>query len=114
MKKAYLECLRRIRLFRKSLITDVDLKRGKLYFNWIKDKTEKISNENDENYIYENVIKYTLPNYVITQYTFNKANKVIKAIIGIYLISKEKSALIIISLNLELKAIIDKSIIKEN
>lgn len=89
MKKAYLECLRRIRLFRKSLITDVDLKRGKLYFNWIKDKTEKISNENDENYIYENVIKYTLPNYVITQYTFNKANKVIKNIIKSSYVFKE-------------------------
>lgn len=81
MKKSYIECLRRLRIFRKSMITDIDEKRGKLYFDWLKDKTEKISNENDDNYIYDNVIKYTLPNYVITQYTFNKSNKTIKNII---------------------------------
>ena len=38
-------------------------------------------NEKDENYIYTNVVNYALPNYVITQYTFNKSNKVIKNII---------------------------------
>lgn len=38
-------------------------------------------NEKDENYIYTNVVNYTLPNYVITQYTFNKSNKNIKSII---------------------------------
>lgn len=81
MKKAYLECLKKLRLFRKSLFEDIDIKRGKMYFTWIKDKTEKVINEKDENYIYTNVINYTLPKYVITQYTFNKANKIIKSII---------------------------------
>jgi uncharacterized protein YifN (PemK superfamily) len=81
LKKAYLECLQKLKKFRKSLLLDVDKKRGKLYFTWIKDKTEKIINEKDESYIYTNVINYTLPNYVITQYTFNKANKTIKTII---------------------------------
>ena len=81
MKKAYLECLRKLKLFRKSLIKEIDKKRGKLYFNWLKDKTEKIINEKDYKYIYKNILKYTLPNYVITQYTFNKANKTTKDII---------------------------------
>ena len=81
MKNAYLECLKSLRNFRKSLVNDIDRKRGKLYFTWIKDKTEKIKNEKDESYIYTNVKKYTLPNYVITQYTFNKSNKIIKSII---------------------------------
>lgn len=81
MKKAYLECLKKLRTLRKSLVEDIDKKRGKLYFTWLKDKTEKVINEKDENYIYTNVINHTLPNYVITQYTFNKSNKIIKNII---------------------------------
>ena len=81
MKKAYTNCLKKLREFRKNLKTDKDIKRGKLYFTWIKDKTEIISNEKDENYIYTKVIKYTLPNYVITQYIFNKVNKNVKSII---------------------------------
>lgn len=81
MKKAYLECLKKLMTFRKSLIEDIDKKRGKMYFTWLKDKTEKVMNEKDENYIYTNVVNYTLPNYVITQYTFNKSNKNIKSII---------------------------------
>lgn len=81
MKKAYLECLKKLRTFRKSLFEDIDKKRGKMYFTWLKDKTEKVMNEKDENYIYTNVVNYTLPYYVITQYTFNKSNKAIKNII---------------------------------
>ena len=81
MKKAYLECLKKLRTFRKSLFEDIDIKRGKMYFSWIKDKTEKVINEKNDNYIYKNVINYTLPKYVITPYTFNKANKTIKSII---------------------------------
>lgn len=81
MKKAYLECLKKLRILRKSLADNIDKKRGKLYFTWLKDKTEKVINEKDENYIYKNVVNYTLPNYVITQYTFNKSNKSIKNII---------------------------------
>ncbi len=81
MKKAYLECLKKLSIFRKTLAENIDKKRGKLYFTWLKDKTEKVINEKDENYIYTNVINHTLPNYVITQYTFNKSNKIIKSII---------------------------------
>lgn len=89
MKKAYLECLKKLRTFRKSLFEDIDKKRGKMYFAWLKDKTEKVMNEKDENYIYTNVVNYTLPNYVITQYTFNKSNKVIKNIIKRNYVLKE-------------------------
>lgn len=81
MKEIYLACLKKFRKFRKSLVTAKDIKGGKLYFSWIKTKTEKVINEKDKNYIYINVVNYTLPNYVITQYTFNKSNKVIKNII---------------------------------
>lgn len=82
MKKTYLECLKKLRIFRKSLIEDIDKKRGKLYFTWLRDKTEKVINEKHDNYIYRNVITYTLPKYVITQYIFNKSNKTIKNIIN--------------------------------
>ena len=81
MKKTYLECLRNLKVFRKSIVKDIDIKRGKMYFNWLKNKTVKVMKEKDDNYIYTNVINYTLPKYVITQYTFNKANKIIKSII---------------------------------
>lgn len=81
MKKAYLRCLKKLRTFRKSLVRDIDKKRGKLYFTWLADKTEKVMNEKDENYIYTNVLNNTLPHYVITQYTYNKSNKTIKNII---------------------------------
>lgn len=81
MKQTYIKCLKKLREFRKNLKRDKDIKRGKLYFTWIKDKTEIIENEKDEKYIYTNVIRHTLPNYVITQYTFNKANKNVKSII---------------------------------
>lgn len=82
MKKIYLESLKELRIFRKSLIKDIDKKRGKLYFSWLRDKTEKIINEKDSNYIYRNVITYTLPKYVATQYIYNKSNKTIKKIIN--------------------------------
>lgn len=81
MKNAYLECLKKLKIFRKSLYEDSDIKRGKMYFTWINDKTEKVMNEKNDEYIYTNIIKYTLPRYVITKYTFNKVNKTIKSII---------------------------------
>ena len=50
MKEAYINSLKQLRNFRKSLKIDKDIKRGKLYLTWIKDKTEIIENEKDENY----------------------------------------------------------------
>lgn len=62
VKQAYINCLKKLREFRKNLKIDKDIKRGKLYFSWIKDKTEKISNEKDDNYIYKNIVNmhYTI------------------------------------------------------
>ena len=45
LKEAYINCLKQLRNFRKILKIDKDIKRGKLYFTWIKDKTEIIENE---------------------------------------------------------------------
>ena len=45
MKEAYIDCLKKLREFRKSLMIDKDIKRGKLYFTWVKDKTKIIENE---------------------------------------------------------------------
>ncbi len=81
MKQSYLNCLMKLREFRKNLIIDKDIKRGKLYFSWIKDKTEKIANEKDDNYIYKNIVKYSLHNFKIDDFSYKKANKALKKII---------------------------------
>lgn len=81
MKDSYLNCLKKLRDFRRSLKNDTDIKRGKLYFTWTKDKTEKIRNETDENYIYNNLIKYTLKNYKIDTYIYERLNKPLKNIV---------------------------------
>ncbi len=81
MKQNYIKCLKKLREFRKCLNTENDLKRGKLYFAWIKDKTEKIINEKDENYIYRNTVKYTLPNYRIDKYNYERLTRQLKNII---------------------------------
>jgi len=74
--------LRKLREFRKNLKIDKDIKRGKLYFTWIKDKTEKIENEKDEKFIYNNMIQYTLKNYKIDQYTYERLDKKSKNIVS--------------------------------
>ena len=43
MKEAYINCLKKLREFRKCLNSENDMKRCKLYFAWLKDKTEKVS-----------------------------------------------------------------------
>ncbi len=81
MKQTYIYCLKKLREFRKNLKIDKDIKRGKLYFTWIKDKTEKIANEKDENYIYKNIVKYSLRNFKIDDFSYKKANKALKKVI---------------------------------
>lgn len=81
MKKAYLECLKKLRTFRKSLIEDIDKKRGKMYFSWMKDKTEKIMNEKDDNYIYKNIVKYSLKDFKIDDFSYKHASQKLKQII---------------------------------
>ena len=70
MKQTYIYCLKKLREFRKNLKIDKDIKRGKLYFTWIKDKTEKIANEKDENHIYKNIVKYSLRNFKIDDFSY--------------------------------------------
>lgn len=81
VKESYINCLKKLQEFRRTLNKKEDLKRGKLYFTWLKDKTEKIEKEKDEEYIYRNITKYTLKNYVVSKYTYNKSNKIVKSII---------------------------------
>lgn len=81
MKEAYIKCLEKLREFRKSLNTENDLKRGKLYFTWIRDKTKKIENEKDNDYIYKNIVQYTLRNYKIDKYNYERLNKQLKNIV---------------------------------
>ena len=81
MKEAYIKCLKKLREFRKSLNTENDLKRGKLYFTWISDKTKKIENEKDIDYIYKNIVQYTLKNYKIDKYNYERLNKQLKNIV---------------------------------
>ena len=51
MKQIYLKCLKKLKQFRKMLKTDKDIKRGKMYFSWITEKTDKIKNEQNPLYI---------------------------------------------------------------
>ena len=81
MKEAYIKCLKKLREFRKSLNTENDLKRGKLYFTWIRDKTKKIENEKDIDYIYKNIVQYTLKNKKIDKYNYERLNKQLKNIV---------------------------------
>ena len=81
MKEAYIKCLKKLREFRKSLNTENDLKRGKLYFTWIRTKTKKIENEKDIDYIYKNIVQYTLKNYKIDKYNYERLNKQLKNIV---------------------------------
>lgn len=95
VKESYIKCLKKLRQFRKSLNKKEDQKRGKLYFTWIKNKTEKIEKEQDEEYIYRNIAKYTLENYVINKYTYNKSNKIVKSIIKSNYIFKDNKYIFI-------------------
>ena len=81
MWKKLIKCLKKLREFRKSLNTENDLKRGKLYFSWIRDKTKKIENEKDIDYIYKNIVQYTLKNYKIDKYNYERLNKQLKNIV---------------------------------
>lgn len=74
MKQSYINCLKKLREFRKDLKSDKDIKKGKLYFTWLKDKTEKIENEKDDNYIYKNIVKYALCNFKIDDFNDKKVN----------------------------------------
>lgn len=89
MKQIYLKCLRKLREFRKTIKNDKDAKKGKLYFSWLIDKTDKIEKEDDEEYIYNNILKYTLKNYKIDEFSYNKASNELKKVIDNNYITKK-------------------------
>ena len=91
MKQSYINCLKKLREFRKNLKVDKDVKRGKLYFTWIIDKTEKIENEKDEEFIYNNMIQYTLKNYKIDTYTYERLDRKLKSIVNYNYILKNNN-----------------------
>lgn len=82
MKETYLNCLIRLKKFRKNLSIEQEIKKGKLYFSWLATKTEKIENEKDENYIYRNIVKFTLKNYRIDLYNYERLNEKLKKIVN--------------------------------
>lgn len=82
MKESYLNCLKILKNFRKKLITNKDIKRGKLYFDWISSKTEKIENETNNSYIYNNLVKFALNKYKIDHYVYSKLNNNLKQIVN--------------------------------
>jgi len=82
MKKTYISCLKKLQELRKCFNSEDDFKRGKLYFTWIKDKTEKIENEKNEDFIYKNIVKYTLKNYRVDKYNYERLNEQLKNIVN--------------------------------
>lgn len=78
MKQIYLKCLKKLKQFRKMLKTDKDIKRGKMYFSWITEKTDKIENEQNPLYICNRLKKETLPKYSINNYIYQTAKQELK------------------------------------
>ena len=112
MKKTYLECLKKLRVFRKSMVEDLDIKRGKMYFLWLKDKTEKVMNEKDDNYIYNNLVKYTLKKYRIDKYNYERLDKKLKRIVkNNYILKNDNYILNNINISKENTLLIAKKIL---
>lgn len=78
MKQIYLKCLRKLKQFRKMLKTDKDIKRGKMYFSWITEKTDKIKNEQNPLYICNRLKQETLPKYNINNYVYQTVKQELK------------------------------------
>ncbi len=78
MKQIYLKCLKKLKQFRKMLKTDKDIKRGKMYFSWITEKTDKIKNEQNPLYICNRLKQETLPKYSINNYVYQTAKQELK------------------------------------
>lgn len=91
MNYSYINCLKKLREFRKLSTSETAQKKSNLYFTWITDKTEKIEHENDEEYIYQNAFQYTLRNYRIDKYTYERLNSQLKNIVNNYYVLKGNS-----------------------
>lgn len=81
MNNSYNKCIKKLIEFKEELIKEKNIKKGKLYFSWINSKTEKIQLEDDENYLYNNLIKNTLKKYDISKYIYDKCSKEIQFVI---------------------------------
>ena len=74
LQASYRQASIKLNTFKNHIINTNKYKLGNLYFNWTIVKTDKIINEKDINYIYNNLINFTLPNYNINLYTYNMIN----------------------------------------
>ena len=74
LQASYRQASIKLNTFKNHIINTNTYKLGNLYFNWTIVKTDKIINEKDINYIYNNLINFTLPNYNINLYTYNMIN----------------------------------------
>ena len=82
MEKTYDNSINKLSEFKEELNKNKQVKRGKLYFQWIFDKTEKIQSENDEQYTFKNAKEGILKKYRITPYIYEKCTKEEKEIIN--------------------------------
>ena len=81
MQKSYFKCLYQLYEFKEILSSENNTKLGKLFFSWIETKTNIVKNEKSQKYLYNNLTNFTLPNYPINLYLFNKSTKTIQNII---------------------------------
>lgn len=82
MEKTYESSINKLSEFKEELNENKEIKRGKLYFRWIFDKTKKIQSENDEQYTFKNAKEGILKKYRITQYVYERCTKDVKDIIN--------------------------------
>ncbi|MCI8618030.1 MAG: type II toxin-antitoxin system PemK/MazF family toxin [Clostridia bacterium] len=81
MRQTYNKCIEKLEEFKNILINENNIKTGKLYFLWIESKTNKIQNEKNEMYIYNNLIGITLKNYRIDKYNYERLDRKLKNIV---------------------------------
>ena len=81
MQESYGQAIDKLKAFKNYTINTKVYKLGDLYFRWIYSKTDKIINEKDINYVYNNLVNFTLPDYNINLYTYNILNSELKNVI---------------------------------
>lgn len=81
LQELYRKTIGKLSNFKNFIIDSDNYKLGNLYFSWITKKTDKIINEKNKNYIYNNLLELTFPNYNISNYTYNKSNNELKSVI---------------------------------
>lgn len=81
MEKTYQNSINKLREFKEYLSNKKELKRGKLYFQWLFYKTDKIQKENDEQYAFKIAKEGVLRKYRITPYVYEKCASYVKEVI---------------------------------